>query len=218
MFAKLRPRSAYDVMAAISLFLVLTGGTAVALSGTNTVLSDDIKNGEVKNPDIADQAVGPGKVKDGSLTGQDIKPDSIGGPRIIESSLGKVPNADNLDGLDSSAFTRRTCGIASGAIQGFARIAAKASFSTNFTTAGVESPYNCSGEAVEARRVSLGVYEVTFHGNGAGWALAGPLNVNVDEAGGSHARVNYLNGVHRVRITHFNGETNDDQPFVILLF
>jgi hypothetical protein len=29
MFAKLRPRSVYDVMAALSLFLVVAGGTAL---------------------------------------------------------------------------------------------------------------------------------------------------------------------------------------------
>jgi hypothetical protein len=32
----------------LALFLVLTGGTAIALDGHNTVFSDDIVNGKVK--------------------------------------------------------------------------------------------------------------------------------------------------------------------------
>jgi hypothetical protein len=42
-----------DIVSSICLFLVLTGGTAVALTGANTVFSDDITNGEVKTPDLA---------------------------------------------------------------------------------------------------------------------------------------------------------------------
>jgi hypothetical protein len=34
-----------NVMATIAVFLVLSGGTAVALNGSNTVFSDDIVNG-----------------------------------------------------------------------------------------------------------------------------------------------------------------------------
>lgn len=40
------------VVAYLALFLVLTGGTAVALNGSNTVFSDDITNGQVKSADI----------------------------------------------------------------------------------------------------------------------------------------------------------------------
>jgi hypothetical protein len=42
-----------NVMATIAVFLVLSGGTAVALSGSNTVFSDDIVNGQVKPQDLA---------------------------------------------------------------------------------------------------------------------------------------------------------------------
>ncbi len=84
------------VVAYLSLFLVLTGGTAFALSGSNTVFSDDITDGEVKNPDIAQNSIGGGKVVNGSLGGLDVN----------ESSLGKVPDADRVDGLDSTVFLR----------------------------------------------------------------------------------------------------------------
>lgn len=39
-------------MGALALFLVLTGGSAYALAGHNTVFSDDIVNGEVKQADL----------------------------------------------------------------------------------------------------------------------------------------------------------------------
>ena len=51
---RIRDRLTYaNVISTIALFLVLTGGTAVALNGANTVFSDDIVNGEVKSPDLA---------------------------------------------------------------------------------------------------------------------------------------------------------------------
>jgi hypothetical protein len=40
-------------MGALALFLVFTGGSAYALAGHNSVSSDDIKNGQVKDADAA---------------------------------------------------------------------------------------------------------------------------------------------------------------------
>jgi hypothetical protein len=57
-----------NVMATIAVFLVLSGGTAVALSGTDTVQSDDLGPGaQVKGPDVAVNAVTSPKVNDRSL-------------------------------------------------------------------------------------------------------------------------------------------------------
>jgi hypothetical protein len=42
-----------NAISTLCLFLVLGGGTAVALNGSNTVFSDDIVNGQVKEPDLA---------------------------------------------------------------------------------------------------------------------------------------------------------------------
>jgi hypothetical protein len=85
MFAKLRPRSAYDVMAALALFIAISTGGAYA---ANTVFSTDIVDGEVKTPDIANlavtgahlkaQAVTTQKVKDNNLTATDIAADAVG--------------------------------------------------------------------------------------------------------------------------------------------
>jgi hypothetical protein len=63
-----------NVMATIAVFIAISGGTAVALNGSNTVQSDDLGPGsQVKAPDVAANAVGSPKVINESLTGQDIK-------------------------------------------------------------------------------------------------------------------------------------------------
>ena len=63
-------------MGALALFLVLTGGTALALT-RNTVGSPQIKKAAVKNSDIADNAVTSPKVANGSLLGADFAPGQI---------------------------------------------------------------------------------------------------------------------------------------------
>jgi hypothetical protein len=63
-----------NVMATLAVFLVLGGGSAVALSGSNTVQSDDLGPGaQVKQEDIADNAVNSADVVNERLTGADIK-------------------------------------------------------------------------------------------------------------------------------------------------
>jgi hypothetical protein len=67
-----------NVMVTILAFLVLSGGTAVALSGSNTVQSDDLGPGaQVQAADVAANAV----------NGQDVADNSLGGADILESSL-----------------------------------------------------------------------------------------------------------------------------------
>ena len=85
-------------MGALALLLVLAGGTAYA---ANTIGSSDIINGQVKSADIGNNQVRSADVRDdtianGGLTGKDI----------IEGSLGTVPAADTLDGMDSKDFAR----------------------------------------------------------------------------------------------------------------
>jgi hypothetical protein len=78
---KLRPRSAYDVMAAVAFFVAIAGGGAYAAAtiGPNDIKSDairslHIKDGEVHRADLAFGAVGTRRVIDGSLLRQDINP------------------------------------------------------------------------------------------------------------------------------------------------
>jgi hypothetical protein len=77
-----------NVASATALFLAIGGGTtAIALKGRNTVDSGDIKRGAVHTSDLHRNAVT--------------------GPKVNESTLAQVPeaeNADLLDNLDSSFF------------------------------------------------------------------------------------------------------------------
>lgn len=131
MLSRLRPRSVYDVMAAIACFGVLAGGTAYAAStiGSADIIDEsiqsvDLKNGEVKTADIAADAIDSSRVRNGSLTPFDIKAESLSSGRISgldgsdvdndgltgddvkESSLGQVPSAGwvGYGGVGTSAL------------------------------------------------------------------------------------------------------------------
>jgi trimeric autotransporter adhesin len=78
-----------NIVGYIALFCFAMGGTAYGLDGSNTVFSDDIVNGEVKNGDI-----GLSEVK-----ANNIAPDSLGGAKIADRS---VKNADLGLGASSS--------------------------------------------------------------------------------------------------------------------
>jgi hypothetical protein len=103
---RLRSRLTYaNVMATIAVFLVLSGGTAVALNGANTVFSDDIVNGEVKNPDLADNSVASGKIADGRVLNPDLGPNAVTSAKVANESLtgddvfnGSLTGADIADG------------------------------------------------------------------------------------------------------------------------
>ena len=67
-----------NVMATIAVFLVVSGGTAVALTGSDTVQSDDLGPGaQVKAPDVAADAVNGSNVTDNSVTGSDVNEASL---------------------------------------------------------------------------------------------------------------------------------------------
>jgi len=98
-----------NVVGYVALFLVVTGGTAQALNGSNTVFSDDIVNREVKNADLglaavtanrlAPNSVRTGRVVDESLTGDDVANTSINGAEIDE---GAVSLSGDVRGLMSN--------------------------------------------------------------------------------------------------------------------
>ncbi len=85
-------------MGALALFLVLTGGTAFAAMGVNTVGSGQIKPGAVRNSDLANDAVTSSKVADRSLLANDFAagqlpagptgPQGLQGPRGLEGAPG----------------------------------------------------------------------------------------------------------------------------------
>jgi hypothetical protein len=124
------------VMATIAVFLVLSGGTAVALNGANTVFSDDIVDGEVKAPDLGVDSVGSGKIidrqvknadlsigasssntiADGGIQGIDVKSNTLTGAQVDESTLnGGGDVSGPLSNLQIGARTIGRSELASGA-------------------------------------------------------------------------------------------------------
>jgi hypothetical protein len=135
-----------------------------------------------------------GKVlKNGSVAGKKLKRNSVTGKQVKESTLATVPrarnatqlggkgasaflaaggtaaNAQQLGGLSATSFVRRECDQSTGQIKGIVTITASPAFSSTFTTV---SGYNCSGQTIEARRLSMGRYEVRFNGNPSSQAVA----------------------------------------------
>ena len=77
-----------NVMATLAVFLVLGGGTAVALSGHNTVQSDDLGPGaQVKAADVANNAVNGANIADNSVTGNDVNESTLNGPCVADAGL-----------------------------------------------------------------------------------------------------------------------------------
>jgi hypothetical protein len=94
--ARRRPSHA-TVVAYLALFVALGGTSALALSGSNTVFSDDIANDNFNSPtegqgglvasDLRAGSVGGSEVADSSLTGTDVFDNTIAGADITNSSL-----------------------------------------------------------------------------------------------------------------------------------
>ena len=82
MLRTLRPRSIYDVMAAIGCFAALATGSAYA---ANTVFSSDIVDGEVKSVDIGNNEIGSADVKDNSINTFDVH--SFLGVDVVDGTL-----------------------------------------------------------------------------------------------------------------------------------
>jgi hypothetical protein len=72
-----------NVASGIALFVALSGGTAVALQGMNTVDSGDIINDEVRSPDVRNDNLGPG----GGLQAVDLRQGSVGTSEAANNSL-----------------------------------------------------------------------------------------------------------------------------------
>ena len=87
-----------NVMVTLLAFIVLCGGTAIALDGSNTVFTDDIVNGEVKAPDVATNAVGAAELaassvgspelKNNGVQSADVRDDTLSGGGLSAADLG----------------------------------------------------------------------------------------------------------------------------------
>lgn len=80
----------------IALSLALGTSTAWAATelGRNTVRSRHIVNQQVKSIDL----------ENGTIKAKDVEANALGGAQIAESTLGVVPDADRVDGIDAGSF------------------------------------------------------------------------------------------------------------------
>ena len=92
-------------MGALALFLVLTGGTAMAVDGSlpgqNTVGSADIINGEVSNADLGADSIASGKILDRQVKNQDLGLGASSSNTIADGGIQGIDVKDNtLKGAD----------------------------------------------------------------------------------------------------------------------
>jgi hypothetical protein len=173
------------IVALLALFVALGGSSYAAVK----IGARDIQRGAVGTRAIANNSIRSADIHDATVSGADVKDDSLTNADIDNANLsakraetaahattatraGNATNADNagkLDGLDSTDFTRPACASPTGALKGVVTIAASPAFSGTFTAV---PGHNCSGQSVEARRLSMGRYEVRFNGSPATQAVA----------------------------------------------
>jgi len=101
MLARLRAHLTYaNVVATLALFLALGGASYAAIrvgSGSiinNSVRTQDLRNNDIRSKDIRNRTIQGGDILTSTITGQQVR----------ESTLSKVPDADKLDGADSTSF------------------------------------------------------------------------------------------------------------------
>jgi hypothetical protein len=71
-----------NIVGYVALFFALSTGSAVALSGSNTVFTDDIVNDEVRSVDVRNDAL-----SGGGLTAADLRPNSVATSEVRNFSL-----------------------------------------------------------------------------------------------------------------------------------
>src|SRR3954468_7929498 len=77
-----------NVVSAIALFVALGGGTAVALTGSDTVQSDDLGPGsQVMAPDVAANAVNGSDIADNQVSTADVRNDTLSSGGLVAADL-----------------------------------------------------------------------------------------------------------------------------------
>jgi hypothetical protein len=112
MLRRLRPRSIYDVMAAVACFVALAGGVAYA---DNEFTGANIKDGSLTGADVFDNTLSSADVTDGSLTGTDVKDASLTGADVLDNTLsGADVTNGSLTGTDVRDHSLSVADVAEG--------------------------------------------------------------------------------------------------------
>jgi hypothetical protein len=178
MLRKLRPRSVYDVFAVLALFVALGGTSAVALTGSNTVFSDDIANDNFNSPtegqgglvaaDLRAGSVASSEVANGSLTGTDVFDNTISGVDITNGSLTGADVFDNTIGgadVTNNSLTNED-------IQNFSL--GNGDFLTGSVDSRVVTDNSLTGTDIDEASLNLPATETRFAGSNPGGVALGP--------------------------------------------
>jgi formylglycine-generating enzyme required for sulfatase activity len=76
-----------NVVGYVALFVALSGGTAYALDGSDTVFSDDIVNGQVKTADIGDQEVTTVHIRAGAVTAGKLADGAVSTGKLADGAV-----------------------------------------------------------------------------------------------------------------------------------
>ncbi|MFL5891879.1 MAG: hypothetical protein ACJ75I_03980 [Solirubrobacterales bacterium] len=90
-----------NVIATIALFLVLSGGTAVALTGSNTVFSDDIVDDQVVSADVRNDTLTGGGLLATDLRAGSVRSSEVANDSLTDSDLG----SDSVGSSEVSTLT-----------------------------------------------------------------------------------------------------------------
>jgi hypothetical protein len=124
------------------------------------------------------------QIEKGTIRGRALKNHTLTGKQINQAKLGKVGaaihadsatsattaatanDANALGGAPAADYLKSGCGP--GRIDGYAQIIGyAASFPTTYTSSStfIEDAFNCSGQPVEVRRKTTGIYVIKFPGS-----------------------------------------------------
>jgi hypothetical protein len=95
-----RPSPAMGV--AFLALLAALSGSAIALPGTATVDSGDLRNNSVRSKDVRNNNLRGTDVRSGTLRGTDVANDSLTGLDVNESTLGTVPTANTASAANTA--------------------------------------------------------------------------------------------------------------------
>jgi hypothetical protein len=101
MLARLRAHLTYaNVVATLALFLALGGASYAAIRvGSGSIVNNSVRTQDLRNNDIRGR-----DIRNRTIQGGDVLTNTLKGQQIRESTLSKVPNADKLDGADSTSY------------------------------------------------------------------------------------------------------------------
>src|SRR5215210_1714539 len=101
MLARLRAHLTYaNLVASLALFVALGGVSYAAIRvGTGSIINNSVRTQDLRNNDIRGK-----DIRNRTIQNRDILTNTILGQQVRESTLSKVPDADRLDGQDSTSF------------------------------------------------------------------------------------------------------------------